>query len=277
MGDGIRRINIGDAIRAVQGYLLRSDIDEVAKVYTQLAANDEVIVVGSNKESARFKDGYHTQKVRVRISSDSDCDDPSAAGDMDGCWRIWSFSDRHINYKSPIELGFFNTGELLSEEDLSDNTITAEERTELIRKLEVGLAFKLGYYEHGRCSWFLQGRGGPGTDCRWDGTAFAGLLVWEEDEENIGAKTYEDRAKDATGFIEQYTAWCNGECYGYSVDNLAGDCLDSCWDFYGSDVEYMFAQIQEATEGLEVVGIDGDAAWLAEHRDVQKKPEEVKS
>ncbi len=276
----IRRINVGDAIKAVQAYLLKSDIDEVARVCTELCVHDEVIVVGSGKESARFKDGHHTQKVRVLIASDSDCGDPSAAGGDDGCWRIWSFNSRHINHKGYSTFGFYRNGDLLKVEELEDaDSITVEELNELARKLEVGLAFKLGYYEHGGCVWFLQGQGPPGTGCQFDGTPFAGLLVWEEDEENIGAKTYEDRAKDATGFIETYTAWCNGECYGYSVDNLAGETIDSCWGFYGNEanLEYFFQEIQSATEGYEVVGIHGDSAWLAEHHDVQKKPKEVSS
>ena len=41
--------------------------------------------------------------------------------------------------------------------------------------------------------------------------------------------------KDAVGVIEEYEKWCNGECYGYVIENASGEELDSCWGFIGEE------------------------------------------
>jgi len=42
--------------------------------------------------------------------------------------------------------------------------------------------------------------------------------------------------KNAQGEIEQYTAWADGEVYGYKItDNETEEELDSCWGFYGRE------------------------------------------
>lgn len=32
-----------------------------------------------------------------------------------------------------------------------------------------------------------------------------------------------------------YSAWCNGECYGFTTVDKFGNDVDSCWGFYGDD------------------------------------------
>ena len=87
------------------------------------------------------------------------------------------------------------------------------------------------------------------------------MLVWEQDEGNIGAKTREDREKDARAFIERYTEWCNGEVYGYTVeafrvcecceqdvelsDEEVGLDLPSVGGYYGSDIEGMVIDMKD--------------------------------
>jgi hypothetical protein len=112
-------------------------------------------------------------------------------------WQVYSFNRRHHNYRQPDEF---------------------EDDEELQTKLKVGLAFPLSYYEHGQCLWSLGGALPPGARCPWDSVGYAGLIVWEQDEGNIGAKTVEDRREDATRFINRYTMWCNGEIYGYTIE-----------------------------------------------------------
>ena len=127
--------------------------------------------------------------------------------DADGMWKPYSFSTGHSNYKHPRDIGFEQTGALLTP------------NIGLRRKLKVGLAFYLSYFEHGSCRWMLKnGPIPPGVEFQWDGVRLAGLLVWEEPPENMGAKTYEDRMKDAQQFLDVYNAWCNGETYGYTVE-----------------------------------------------------------
>jgi len=59
--------------------------------------------------------------------------------------------------------------------------------------------------------------------------------------------------------IDAWLKWCDGEVYGYIVENLAGEHLDSCWGFYGhkyateeaeSSAKYWDAQIENDRRAL---------------------------
>lgn len=77
---------------------------------------------------------------------------------------IYSFNQRHPDYIKATfpEFVFPSSRE--------------ECREALIKKFGKEIQF-LGYYEHGDCVWFLEGEGGPGTDCQFDGVKFAGVWV----------------------------------------------------------------------------------------------------
>lgn len=164
-------------------------------------------------------------KYRVTIEHDTDVDDPSKD---DGQWTIHSFNSRHSNFKQPTEF----TGE--------DGKILPS----LNRKLRSGLAHILAYYEHGGCMWSTDGSAYPFTD-HFDAVQFAGIAIWEHRPCDLGAKTVEDRRKDCESFLEAYNDWCNGNCYGYTIEKIEecphchGDMVeepvDSCWGFIGDD------------------------------------------
>jgi len=179
-------------------------------------------------------------KLIVNLWHDDMPEDPN---EMDG-WSAYSFSRRHGNYKNPEDI---------SDEDEDGNGVPD---AELQKKLDAGLAFFLDYYEHGQCSWSLAGEG---PQCQFDTTRMAGLIVWEQDEGDIGATTVEDRRKDAKAFIERFTLWCNGEVYGYTVEAVTKchacgadeeGCVDfdlpSCGGFYSDDLDYMVETIKES-------------------------------
>jgi len=172
----------------------------------------------------------------------SDVDDNPSEYDS---WKLYSFSRKHVNYRHldnflPPGLG-------------------------LRRKLEVGTAFLLSYYEHGQCVWSLQDEG---PQCRWDTVNCAGILLWEQSPKNLGAKTLEARREDARQFLKTYTAWCNGECFGYILyeGNTEDEEVDSCSGFY--DPEEMAESVRLAAEGrrVEIVPTNGgsDASSLAD-------------
>lgn len=167
----------------------------------------------------------------VKIFHDEDAESPM---EFDGSWTLYSFNRRHVNYKNPA--AFFGD--------------FGEPNDELKEKLNVGLAFILSYYEHGSCIWSRQGMG---QQCQWDTVGVAGVLVWEHKPDDL-AKTIEERAKDADIFLATYTAWCNGEVYGYSVEeevkkpcgHMEIEHGDSCYGFFGPDLAYMFDNIRDA-------------------------------
>lgn len=170
--------------------------------------------------------------------------------DWDAVGKIHSFNRKHVDYLQ----GF-------------DFPSTKEEcRSQLIEKYGNDIVF-LGYYEHGECVWFVEGMGGPGTECRWDGTQFAGC--WVPDAELLRQVRYRDKLKKGTPeraakMIEWakqactvYTDWCNGHVYGYQITayklKLTGDgevydsqsdyrfedelACESCSGYYGDDIE----------------------------------------
>ena len=177
-------------------------------------------------------------------------------------WKLYSFGRRHAGYEHPSK--FFP-------ED-SDNDPTPYHK-EVSDKLASGLAFVCSYFEHGNCVWSLEG---SGPQCQWDNVPKAGILIFEEGENDMGAKTYDDRAKDAANFLEIYTAWCNGNIYGYNLEDVT-ECdhcgheilkdVDSCWGFYGvdSDLDNMAEHVRSALNGDTDVEVVGDASWLADH------------
>lgn len=178
----------------------------------------------------------------VTILPDSDLENPA---EMEGAWTPYSFSRRHANFRSCKDLGFVTNGVLYRANNPG-----------LRKKLEVGLAFVLGYYEHGNCVWFLHDDPPTGVEFEWDGVQVAGLLIWEHPAKKMGFKTYEDRRKDAKTFLETYTSWCNGEGYFYCVEDMKGELIDSCGGFY--DMDYMLEEIAKNFDSGEIFEMRGD-------------------
>lgn len=173
----------------------------------------------------------------LTIGYDHDLERPDSG--YDG-WKPISFNRRHNNFVHPDRYRLHQPGNI-----------------GLRRKLTVGLAFWLSYYEHGLCRWSLRGEG---PQCRWDSVDIAGLLNWTGKPSDIGAKTYEDRAHDARNFLEAYTDWCNGNCYWFSLEDDQ-KILDSCSGFIGT--EQLTEAINEALEDSDRVMVKGEAADLA--------------
>ncbi|OHD23795.1 MAG: hypothetical protein A2Y38_17040 [Spirochaetes bacterium GWB1_59_5] len=161
-------------------------------------------------------------KLIVTVKYDSDLQCPT---DWDCQWALYPFNSRLMNSKNPSEFGL-RMGR--------DGNIKAP--IGLQRKLDVGTAFMLDYYEHGGSAWSLHGEG---MQCRWDTSSYDGILIWENKPSDMGAKTREARAKDANSFLETYNCWANGQGYGYEIENEEGEDIDSCWGFYGNDLKHM--------------------------------------
>ena len=166
-------------------------------------------------------------KVTVKFVPDSDIFNPAGdAGYMDNNWRLISFNNRHISYENH---------EKYTNPDIG-----------LRRKLEVGTAFYVDYFEHGDCKWSLSG---TGPNCQWDTSRMAGIIIFDN-VKDMGAKTLEDRAKDAANFLQIYTDWSNGHGHGYVIQDEDGNDLDSCFGFYDSEIEYTVSEIVSALDWL---------------------------
>jgi hypothetical protein len=192
--------------------------------------------------------------MRLNLEHDPFADDPN---NTDG-WHLYSFCPKHADCVYPRNVGLSDRYACRT-----DDGFPGVVNPGLRRKLQVGLAYFLSYFEHSSVTWFRAGSRGF-ADMRWDGVRMAGLLVWQEQAANLGAKTPNDRAADADRFLEMYSAWANGWCYTAAFYDDGGNHIDGEYSYGGVDLEsgvMSFLQ-QHQVRNLRV---DGDAAWLAEN------------
>ena len=109
-------------------------------------------------------------------------------------------------------------------------------------KLKHSTAWFVDYFEHGSCRWSISGQG---PQCQWDNTRRAGILLWTGRPSQL-AGTAEKRDQIAARVLDTYTSWCNGDAYGYVVEDAdTGEHLDSCWGYIG-DYEYCLEEAKRA-------------------------------
>jgi len=161
-------------------------------------------------------------------------------------WQITSFNRQHASFRDPLEffvmLGY-RSGPMM-------------ETVEFKRRLLEKTAFVLSYYEHGSCVWSLRGEG---PVCRWDSTDVAGVLLYEPDVDECPL-TPEELESDARTFVNIYTAWANGEIYGFRISDESGEFIASSWGYY--DTDYMLREISNEMEPDAKIEWTGPAAYL---------------
>jgi len=187
--------------------------------------------------------------MKLTIEYDHDTESPIE----NGAWELHSFNRCHRNFAHP---------EKFLPPDIG-----------LRRKLNCGTAFLLAYYEHGLCNWSLSGEG---PQCRWDSVQCAGVLIYKDPIKYL-PKTYQERANMARSFLEEYTTWCNGECYWYRIEEeiMCNECgnvkenteIDSCGGFIGMEwlAEHLKAEHPELFEKDAGTKINGEAGYIFEH------------
>ena len=194
-------------------------------------------------------------KLILELWSDEDVENPA---DLECSWTIYSFSRKHVNFQDPYDY-FKRNG-------------SGDWKTKaLAKQAEDGRAFKLACYEHSGSVWALQGgqRHLSWPDQQWDVAQLAGVLLWQHPANELSAKGYASRAADAEIFLREYTAWCNGEGYGYTIVADEGEEIDSGGGYLGEfgTIE-MFKQIKTYLAGKDCeVTIEGDCAWLASYHE----------
>jgi hypothetical protein len=184
--------------------------------------------------------------------NDSDAECPIGQSG-DSREKIVSFGHRHSNYANPNDyLDRTNDGKAIF-------------KLGIRRQLATSCAFVLSYHEHGSCVWSLMGEG---PQCQWDTVQFAGIYWVPTDVPQDERRTY------AKAALREYTDWCNGACYGYSIETEDGETVDSCFGYIGD--EYLMTEVKKALESYmkdhEVadVVITGEAAWLANYHELPK-------
>ncbi len=176
--------------------------------------------------------------------------------DGTGDWKLVAFSNNSIHYEN-IET-YFRRSE-------ADNIVPAN--IGLWKKLNVGLAFPLQYFEHTLGRYDIQGHG---PSDRWDTTTWGGILLFTGKPEDMGPKTYADRQKDAEGWLERYNDWMNGNVYVVTVDTVDGEEADN-GAVGGVYPDELTEAINELVRPEDEVVFEGDAAWAVDEKDIKAK------
>ena len=93
-------------------------------------------------------------------------------------------------------------------------------------------------YEHSAVSYY---RHNGSLRCQWDSGVVGIIFVSKEDiRKNYNVKRVTKKILEKVynvfdGELETYTDYCNGAVYGYVIENMEGEIIDSCWGFYGYD------------------------------------------
>jgi hypothetical protein len=188
------------------------------------------------------------RNLTLEIGHDYDTDQPDSG--YDG-WRLISFERKHSNYE--------DADKYVKALDRLTGKVTPAS-IGLKKKLNVGLACWLSYYEHGEGAWSLIGEG---TQDQWDTAFLAGLLVWIGKPGDIGAKTKEGRAEDARSFLEDFNAWANGHTYWFRLTHESGEEIESVGGLIGD--EALSEVVSEELKAGDNVLVEGDGAWLRDY------------
>lgn len=179
--------------------------------------------------------------------------------------NVWNDSDTEC----PIGFSGDDHEKIVDFRDSSIETDTYQDYDEdwhqwLLKEIQDGTAYFLRMREHSDVTWSL-------LDGVPEKSEISGIYFLPSDvPEN-------ERALYAKAAISEYTEWCNGSCYGYSISNEKGITTDSCGGFIGSDyfVETLKTETEAMIETAKETGVDllwivkGEAKWLLEHHDLK--------
>lgn len=89
--------------------------------------------------------------------------------------------------------------------------------------------------------------------CPWDSGQVGFVYVSREKlvseyGKRITAKRRANAVACLKSEVDEFSQWCNGECYGYIIENADGKELDSCWGHIGYDCVREAAR--EAADGV---------------------------
>lgn len=161
----------------------------------------------------------------VKIEQDIEPDNPRDWENMGTmlCWhKRYTLGDEN-NYKH---------SNFSSWEDL-EATIDKEEDSVVI--------FPLYMYEHGGVTIST-----TPFSCHWDSGRIGLIFVRREDvlKEKLSLKQVEEYLRQEVATYDQYLT---GDVWGYTIEDEEGECLESCWGFFGRE----FCE-QEAAQQVEV-------------------------
>jgi len=167
----------------------------------------------------------------VKIVQDSCIDSPR---EWDNLARmIFTGGHSHLGDKHGVDFNQF----FESRQDFIDKG------EQIVRKHfgDVVICYPVHLYEHSGTSISISDS--YPYNCRWDSGTIGFAIVTKEDiRKNFGikrvTKEYIDKAdRILKGEVETLNQYVMGEVYGFIIEDENGEHIDSCYGFYGSDIE----------------------------------------
>ena len=168
---------------------------------------------------------------RVRIVQDEDVETPRSWSNLSK--MIFTGSYKHLGDEHEVDFDYsFNSRQ---------EFITWGE--EIVRKhfKDVAVCYAVHMYKHSGESISIDYSGQYAN--RWDSSTIGFAIVTKEDirkEYNIKRVTqkYIDKCENIVrGEIETLDQYISGEVYGYVVEDKDENVIDSCYGFFGDDIE----------------------------------------
>ena len=222
----------------------------------------------------------------LTIDHDSDTERPD-----NGIGHIVSFNSRHVNFEHPDDwLAVEDECEPCGGDGWKggrDPTDYEEcetcEGDGYTTSTHPDVLAVMSYYEHGSCRWMV-GESVVPDHGGFDTVGVAGVIVWNGGD-NDRAWWWNDltnmkRREILDAIAVEYTMWCNGETYAYSLEGLSmcGECghiasdtiieIDSCGGIIGT--ERLIEMIREEMSGIDAddIEIGGECGYVIQASDL---------
>lgn len=178
-----------------------------------------------------------TDGKKLEIHSDDDPMDPRTEFD-----NLWTFAFFHNRYNLGDKDHGLNADDFCGWEEMEEW---------IMRKMDGAMVVPVRMYDHSGIGFAIPPEAFryPYT-CQWDsgqvGFAFVTNAKMQEEYKGIDPEDAKQRALNCLrGEIETYNQYHAGDVWGFILrdkpcehcDDEEGDHLDSCWGFWGSDIE----------------------------------------
>jgi hypothetical protein len=154
-----------------------------------------------------------TMKYTTKIVPDQDAENPMTACDNPGIYVV----THHRNYV------------LGTKEDSFNKLEDAHSRIEDLKAAGAKFAYPLYMYDHSGITISLS----P-FSCRWD-SGQVGMVIINPVEFGNPDLTDEQAKEVAESMVKELDLFLQGECYGYIIEDEAGETVDSCFGYLGRE------------------------------------------
>jgi len=167
----------------------------------------------------------------IKVVIDSDPQSPrewSNLGTMQSLERFYGPDEYHDHL-----YGFWDLARRLAEDVVTFKTYDDIPNKHILRAVNKHFII-FPYWRRQDGSIFTDGQGLTGWDAECDGVIFVKRKDLSRPGNSANYHVTEDQAVESLkAEIENYSLYASGEVYGYQICNAQGDCVDSCYGFFG--------------------------------------------